>query len=101
MAFPAIGDYNAGVCPEPHPHAIMSVFFEFFWGTGSVSAADFNRWVYSEGDTVGYGLRKFILTSRKWCCFAFWLLIMCITCGKTEKLGIEKLSLLTISTSRW
>lgn len=57
MAFPAIGDYNGGVCPKSHPVAIVSVFTEFFYNTRQVK--DFNRWVYAEGDTIGYGLRKF------------------------------------------
>lgn len=59
MAFPAIGDYNGGVCPQSHPHAIVSVFTEFFHNTRQVTAGNFNRWVYAEGDAVGYGLRKF------------------------------------------
>lgn len=54
MAFPVIGDYNTGVCPESHPHAIISVFFEFFYATGAIQ--DFNRWVWAQGDTTGYGL---------------------------------------------
>ncbi|KAK4084891.1 hypothetical protein Purlil1_10111 [Purpureocillium lilacinum] len=54
MAFPAIGDYNGGVCPESHPVAIVSVFTEFFYNTRQVK--DSNRWVYSEGDGVGYAL---------------------------------------------
>ena len=54
MAFPAIGDYNTGVCPESHPTAIFSVFLEFFYDTGAVQ--DFNRWVYAMGDPTGYGL---------------------------------------------
>lgn len=56
MAFPAIGDYNGGVCPESHPVAIVSVFTEFFYNTRQVK--DSNRWVYSEGDGVGYALRE-------------------------------------------
>ncbi|OAQ99300.1 hypothetical protein LLEC1_00732 [Akanthomyces lecanii] len=36
MAFPAIGAYNFGVCPESHPKAILSVFYEFFYDTGAV-----------------------------------------------------------------
>jgi len=54
MAFPAIGDYNTGVCPESHPVAIYSVFYEFFFDTSSYT--DFNRWVYAMGDPTGYGL---------------------------------------------
>ncbi|KAK2605860.1 hypothetical protein QQS21_003700 [Conoideocrella luteorostrata] len=54
MAFPAIGDYNTGVCPESHPVAILSVFFEFFYNTGAIQ--DFNRMVWAMGDPTGYGL---------------------------------------------
>ncbi|OBT60510.1 hypothetical protein VE03_10148 [Pseudogymnoascus sp. 23342-1-I1] len=54
MAFPAIGDYNGGVCPKSHPVATVSVFTEFFYNTRQVK--DFNRWVYAEGDGIGYGL---------------------------------------------
>ncbi|KAH0601366.1 hypothetical protein MHUMG1_00240 [Metarhizium humberi] len=54
MAFPAVGDYNTGVCPQSHPVAILSVFFEFFYNTGAVK--DFNRWVWAMGDPTGYGL---------------------------------------------
>lgn len=56
MAFPALGDYNGGVCPESHPIATVSVFTEFFYNTRQIT--DFNRWVYSEGDGVGYALRE-------------------------------------------
>ncbi|XWW94145.1 hypothetical protein V2A60_002087 [Cordyceps javanica] len=56
MSFPAIGDYNSGVCPESHPVAVVSVFNEFFYNTRQVQAKDFRRWVYANGDTTGYGL---------------------------------------------
>lgn len=54
MAFPAIGDYNTGVCPESHPVAIYSVFYEFFYDTSNIP--DYNRLVYAMGDPTGYGL---------------------------------------------
>ncbi|KAH8820776.1 hypothetical protein F5884DRAFT_745119 [Xylogone sp. PMI_703] len=54
VAFPAIGAYNGGVCPESHPKAIFSVFYEFFYDTSAVT--DFNRWVWAMGDPTGYGL---------------------------------------------
>lgn len=54
VAFPAIGDYNFGVCPESHPKAILSVFYEFFYDTGAIK--DPNRLVWAMGDTQGYGL---------------------------------------------
>ncbi|KAI9898000.1 hypothetical protein N3K66_006360 [Trichothecium roseum] len=55
MAFPEDGAYNTGVCPESHPTAIFSVFYEFFYDTGKFTD-NFNRWVWAQGDTVGYGL---------------------------------------------
>lgn len=56
MSFPAIGDYNTGVCPQSHPVAIVSVFNEFYYNTRQVQEQDFRRWVYGNGDTTGYGL---------------------------------------------
>ena len=53
MAFPAIGDYNGGVCPSTHPIAIMQVFYEFFYDTAPY--AD-HKFVYANGDVTGYGL---------------------------------------------
>lgn len=61
MSFPAIGTYNSGVCPESHPRAIVSVFYEFFYATGAVQ--DFNRWVWAQGDTTGYGLHGMLANS--------------------------------------
>ncbi|KAG6289368.1 hypothetical protein E4U09_005055 [Claviceps aff. purpurea] len=54
MAFPAIGDYNTGVCPESHPIAIYSIFLEFFYNTGNIE--NYNRLVWAMGDASGYGL---------------------------------------------
>ncbi|KFY78453.1 hypothetical protein V498_09107 [Pseudogymnoascus sp. VKM F-4517 (FW-2822)] len=54
MAYPAIGTYDSGVCPESHPKAIFSVFYEFFYDTSAYK--DFNKWVYAMGDPTGYGL---------------------------------------------
>ncbi|KAH8809333.1 hypothetical protein F5884DRAFT_858834 [Xylogone sp. PMI_703] len=53
VAFPT-NAYNGGVCPESHPKAIYSVFYEFFYDTSTVT--DFNRWVWAMGDPTGYGL---------------------------------------------
>ena len=54
MAFPAIGDYNFGVCPQSHPVAIYSLFYEFFYDTSEIS--DYQNLVYAMGDPTGYGL---------------------------------------------
>lgn len=58
MAFPAGGQYDSGVCPQSHPIAIVSVFFEFFYNNRQVAAENFNKWVYAQGDSVGYGIRE-------------------------------------------
>jgi len=53
MAYPAIGDFNGGVCPQSHPVALFSIFYEFFFDTGSFS--DFNRFAFANGDPTGFG----------------------------------------------
>jgi hypothetical protein len=54
MAFPAIGAYNGGVCPQSHPVAIYSVFYEFYYDTSPFT--DYANLVYAMGDPTGYGL---------------------------------------------
>ncbi|RAL06864.1 DUF1996 domain-containing protein [Aspergillus homomorphus CBS 101889] len=54
MAYPAIGDYNKGVCPKSHPVAIYSIFLEFFFNTAPLES--YQNLVYSMGDATGYGL---------------------------------------------
>lgn len=58
MAFPVTGAYDSGVCPESHPIAIQSVFTEFFYNNRQIAPENFNKWVYAQGDGIGYGLRK-------------------------------------------
>lgn len=53
MAFP-VQTYNGGVCPQSHPVAIYSVFYEFFYDMSIV--IDPSRLVYAMGDPTGYGL---------------------------------------------
>jgi len=53
VAYPAIGNYNGGVCPASHPVAIFSIFYEFFFETSTFN--DFNRFAFSCGDPTGYG----------------------------------------------
>jgi len=53
MAYPAIGDFNGGVCPESHPVALFSIFFEFFFDTGAFP--DWNRFAFANGDPTGFG----------------------------------------------
>ena len=54
VAFPQGNDYNGGVCPQSHPKAIYSVFYEFFYDTAPYP--DYQNWVYAMGDPTGYGL---------------------------------------------
>jgi hypothetical protein len=53
VAYPAIGDYNGGVCPKSHPKALLSIFFEFFFDTSSYT--DINHFAFANGDPTGYG----------------------------------------------
>jgi len=53
VSYPAIGDYNGGVCPQSHPVAIMSIFYEFFFDTSSYT--DTNRFAFANGDPTGFG----------------------------------------------
>jgi len=52
VAYPAFGEYNFGVCPESHPVAIFSVFFEFYFRTGLFGDLKF---AFANGDKTGYG----------------------------------------------
>jgi len=53
MAYPAVGNYNGGVCPQSHPVALFSIFYEFFFDTSQYT--DINRFVFAMGDTTGFG----------------------------------------------
>jgi len=52
VAYPAIGDYNGGVCPQSHPVALMSIFYEFFFETKQFTD---NKFAFANGDATGYG----------------------------------------------
>jgi len=52
VAYPAIGDFNFGVCPESHPVALFSIFFEFFFDTKGFGD---NKFAFANGDATGYG----------------------------------------------
>jgi len=52
VAYPAIGDYNTGVCPASHPVALFSIFFEFFFVTNTFTDTKF---AFANGDATGYG----------------------------------------------
>jgi hypothetical protein len=52
VAYPAIGDYNGGVCPQSHPVALLSIFYEFFFET---SAFTDNKFAFANGDATGFG----------------------------------------------
>jgi len=53
VAYPAIGDFNGGVCPESHPVALISIFFEFFYDTSPYT--DIDKFAFANGDPTGYG----------------------------------------------
>jgi len=52
MAYPEIGDYNGGVCPQSHPVALFSIFFEFFFDTSKIKDT---KLAFANGDATGYG----------------------------------------------
>ncbi|KAI0151717.1 WSC domain-containing protein [Xylariaceae sp. FL1272] len=52
MSFPAIGDYNGGVCPQSHPVAIMELFYEWNFDTTKYTDRNF---IFASGDKSGYG----------------------------------------------
>jgi len=52
VAYPGVGDYNGGVCPESHPVAIFSIFYEFFFQTKGYTD---NKFAFANGDPTGYG----------------------------------------------
>jgi hypothetical protein len=54
VAYPAVGDYDGGVCPQSHPVAIFSLFYEFFFDT-SPYGDDITHFAFANGDPTGYG----------------------------------------------
>jgi len=52
MSYPAIGNFNFGICPKSHPKAIFSIFFEFYFETGNFTDMKF---AFSCGDPTGFG----------------------------------------------
>ena len=58
MSYPMGEHYDSGVCPDSHPVPMISIFYEFIFGTGDFAS----KWhgteqpfIYSMGDTTGYG----------------------------------------------
>jgi len=52
VAYPAIGDFNGGVCPESHPVALFSIFYEFFFDTSTYTDLKF---AFANGDPTAFG----------------------------------------------
>jgi len=52
VAYP-IDNYNGGRCPQSHPVAIFSIFFEFFYDSSKIT--DVGKLVLANGDPTGYG----------------------------------------------
>jgi len=56
VAYPAIGNYNGGVCPESHPVALLSIFYEFFFQTKSFyTSPEDRKFAFANGDPTGFG----------------------------------------------
>jgi len=52
VSYPAIGNFNGGVCPQSHPVALMSIFYEFFFDTSPYTDRKF---AFANGDPTGFG----------------------------------------------
>jgi len=91
MAYPYIGDFNFGVCPESHPKALFSLFYEFFYTTSVYN--DIDRFAFANGDPTGYGFHgDFVMgwTNRDLLQSAFRDCTGPIDCPKLQNQGQEK-----------
>jgi len=52
VSYPGIGDFNGGVCPESHPVALFSIFYEFFFDTSPYTDLKF---AFANGDATAFG----------------------------------------------
>ena len=70
MAYPSA--YNSGVCPDSHPEPMISIFYEFIFGTDHFADGWYGNkqpFVYAMGDDTGYGLHGdfvSLLASSAW-----------------------------------
>jgi hypothetical protein len=46
---------DEGVCPPTHPYAFVHLFMEVFYDVNKINQGDGGRFVWSTGDTTGYG----------------------------------------------
>ncbi|KAL8638410.1 MAG: hypothetical protein Q9228_004432 [Teloschistes exilis] len=44
-----------GVCPSTHPVPFIHLFYEVLYGVNDINKADGGKFVFSQGDTTGYG----------------------------------------------
>jgi hypothetical protein len=52
VSYPAIGNFNGGVCPKSHPVALFSIFYEFFFDTSPYTDRKF---AFANADPTGFG----------------------------------------------
>jgi hypothetical protein len=50
-----LSDIDNGACPHTHPVQLVHLFFEVSYSVNSINQADGGRFVFSNGDTTGYG----------------------------------------------
>ena len=58
MSYPTGSNYDSGECPASHPYPLMSLFYEFIWGTNNFANdwyGDSQPFVFAMGDATGYG----------------------------------------------
>lgn len=67
MSYPLGNRPDSGVCPDSHPVPMISIFYEFIFGTGDFASqwhGSGQPFVYSNGDTTGYGLHGDFVCTR-------------------------------------
>lgn len=56
MSYPVGDTPDNGDCPPTHPIRLPTLFYEFFYKTGAETNENNSRWVFAQGDALGYGM---------------------------------------------
>ncbi|EXJ93880.1 hypothetical protein A1O1_02273 [Capronia coronata CBS 617.96] len=50
-----LSQIDNGVCPPTHPYLFPHLFYEVYYSVATIDTSDGGRFVFSQGDTTGYG----------------------------------------------